>query len=108
MRDRPAGGADVPPAVLVLTGGLVHLVHQLAVLRDLPELAPAPRPAGDPSPPPAPPAIGLLVTGVLRHDPQALARVHGAIARWLPALRQLDPLAFGGVRLLAQEDEVAT
>jgi hypothetical protein len=112
MRDRPAGGADVPPAVLVLTGGLVHLVHQLAVLRDLPELAPAPAPAFAPapsSPPPQPPpAIGLLVTGVLRHDPQALARVHGAIERWLPALRQLDPLAFGGVRLLAQEDEVAT
>ena len=38
MSDRPAGGADAPPAVLVLTGGLVHLVHQLAVLRDLPEL----------------------------------------------------------------------
>jgi len=107
VSDRPGGGADAPPAVLVLTGGLVHLVHQLAVLRDLPDLAPAPPSASAPASSPTPPPIGLLVTGVLRRDPQALAAVHGAIARWLPALRQLDPQAFGGLRLLEQEGEVA-
>ena len=103
MNDRPAGGAGSPAAVLVLTGGLVHLVHQLAVLRDLPELAPAPGPSASP-----PPAIGLLVTGVLRRDPLALEAVHGAIERWLPALRQRDPAVFGGLRLLGQEEEVPT
>lgn len=102
MSDRPAGGAGPSPAVLVLTGGLVHLVHQLAVVRDLPELL-----AASPGrPPQGPPAIGLLVTGVLRRDPLALAAVHEAIERWLPALRQLDPAAFGGLRLLREEGEV--
>ncbi|MCS5691535.1 hypothetical protein NZK33_05995 [Cyanobium sp. FGCU-6] len=93
-------GPRQPPAVLVLTGGLVHLVHQLAVVRELPELAAAPAPAAEA----VPPSIGVLITGVLRRDPVALAGLHGAIERWLALLRQRDPTAFGGLHLLPHED----
>ena len=87
-----------PPAVLVLTGGLVHLVHQLAVVRELPELA---------SPPAAvPPPVGVLVTGVLRGDSDGLEALHEAIERWLPLLRRRDPVRFGGLHLLRHEWEV--
>jgi len=85
--------------VLVLTGGLIHLVHQLAVVRELPELAAASAPAGEA----VPPAIGVLITGVLRRDPVALAGLHGAIERWFALLRQSDPAAFGGLHLLPDE-----
>ncbi|MFN9870664.1 MAG: hypothetical protein ACK55E_04405 [Cyanobacteriota bacterium] len=91
------------PAVLVLTGGLVHLVHQLAVVRELPELAAASATTSLSEPP----AIGVLLTGVLRRDPVALAGLHGAIDRWLGLLRQQDPAAFGGLHLLPDEDAAA-
>ena len=90
--------AENPPAVLVLTGGLIHLVHQLAVVRALPELV-----NGDHT---APAAIGVLVTGVLRRDPAAVASLHARIEPWLERLRQLDPQGFRGLQLL-RDDEAA-
>ncbi|MFM7547930.1 MAG: hypothetical protein ACKO8I_03475 [Cyanobacteriota bacterium] len=98
-----SGPRQAPPAVLVLTGGLVHLVHQLAVVRELPEFTELLGSVDGPFA--APPAIGVLVTGVLRRDPTVLAAHHTAISRWLKELRRTDPPAFGGLRLLAEERE---
>ena len=92
--------------MLVLTGGLVHLVHQLAVVRNLPEIVAAIEPSTGPAAPPPP--IGVLITGVLRRDPGALAAHHAAIERWLELLRQGDPVAFAELRLLANEGEAAS
>ena len=96
-------GPRQAPAVLVLTGGLVHLVHQLAVVRELPELAAAPAHGAGA----VPPAMGVLITGVLRRDPVAMAGLHGAIEGWFPLLRQQDPAAFGGLHLLHDEAAAA-
>jgi hypothetical protein len=96
-------GVGPTAAVLVLTGGLVHLVHQLAVVRELPELVSRPG-ALDP-PAPAPP-VGVHVTGVLRRDAAGLDALHEAIERWLPWLRRRDPARFGGLHLLRQEREL--
>ncbi|MCS5698529.1 hypothetical protein NZK32_05660 [Cyanobium sp. FGCU-52] len=96
-------GPRQAPAVLVLTGGLIHLVHQLAVVRELPELTAAPS-DGEPA---LPPPIGVLITGVLRRDPVALTGLHGAIERWLDLLRLRDPEAFGGLHLLPDESAAA-
>jgi hypothetical protein len=96
-------GPRQAPAVLVLTGGLVHLVHQLAVVRELPELAAAPAHGVGA----VPPAIGVLITGVLRRDPVALAGLQGAIEGWFRLLRQRDPAGFGGLHLLHDEAAAA-
>jgi len=77
------------PRVLVPTGGLIHLVHQLAVVQTLPEFQAR-------SPGPAPP-IAVVITGVLTKDPVALASVQAPIERWLARLRQHDPRAFAGL-----------
>ncbi|MEB3304002.1 MAG: hypothetical protein VKK99_05345 [Cyanobacteriota bacterium] len=78
------------PQILVLTGGLIHLVHQLAVASTI-------GPKGD-----HPPAIHIVVTGVLRRKPDALAGIHREIGAWLAVLRQRLPNRYGGVQLVQQ------
>jgi hypothetical protein len=78
------------PRILVLTGGLIHLVHQLAVASTL-------RTGGD-----HPPAIHILVTGVLRRKPEALAGIHREIGAWLAVLQRQLPRGDGGVHLVEQ------
>ncbi len=80
------------PRVLVLSGGLIHLVNQLAVVASLPE---ARGQAVD---------VGLVLTGVLTWDPQGLAAQHRAIGRWLEVLRQRDPRRYGTVRLVSDPE----
>jgi hypothetical protein len=77
--------------VLVLTGGLIHLVHQLAVVRDLPAVE-----AGGAT-------IAVLITGVLTRDPPALAALQAEMARWFTRLAVEDPHGFGGLRLLPDD-----
>jgi len=83
------------PRVLVLSGGLIHLVHQLAVVSQLPELTTASEP----------PLIGVLITGVLRRDAAALADLHAAIELWLQRSRQLEPQTFAGLCLLREPEQ---
>ena len=82
-----------PPRVLVLSGGLIHLVHQLAVVRELPELERGAEAA----------PIAVLITGVLRRDGAGLARLEAVIGRWFAQLRRSDPRGFGGLRLVNDE-----
>ncbi len=72
------------PRVLVLSGGLIHLVHQLAVVREWTE----------------PAEVAVLITGVLRRDGAALARLEGMLEAWFTALRRDDPAGFAGLRLV--------
>ena len=91
----PAQAAPTPSdGILVLTGGLIHLVQQLAVANSL---------APDPS---QPVAITVLITGVLRKQPEALAAMHVEIERWLAALRHHRPQRFGQLRLARDPDEL--
>jgi hypothetical protein len=83
-----------PPRILVLTGGLIHLVHQLAVASTLGH-------AGEPSP-----EIHILVTGVLRRKPEALAEMHREIGAWLAQLRQEPPGSHGGIHLVETPSEL--
>lgn len=85
-----------PLRVLVLSGGLIHLVHQLAVVRTLPELE---RGAGA-----AP--IAVLITGVLRRNGDGLAQLEAVIGPWFEQLRRSDPGGFGGLRLVREEAEL--
>ncbi len=85
-----------PPRVLVLSGGLIHLVHQLAVVRALPELERGPGAA----------PIAVLITGVLRHNGEGLARLEAVIGRWFAQLRGSDPRGFGGLRLVREEADL--
>jgi len=103
-----SGPAPAPGRILVATGGLIHLVHQLAVIAALPELAARPavlerRSASDP-----PPSIGIGLTGVIRNDPAALAALETAIERWLGLLRREWPAIFAAIRLLPQGAEGTT
>jgi hypothetical protein len=82
------------PRILVLTGGLIHLVHQLAVASTLGT-------GGD-----HPPAIHILVTGVLRRKPEALAGIHREIGAWLSVLQRQLPRGYGGVHLVEQPAEL--
>jgi len=86
------------PRVLVPTGGLIHLVHQLAVVSQLPEFEAR-------SPGPAPP-IAIVITGVLTRDPVALASVQAPMERWLALLRQHDPQRFGGLRQIIDAESL--
>ena len=79
-----------PPRILVLTGGLIHLVHQLAVANTL-------FPEGE-----RPARIHILITGVLRRKPEALAGIHREIGAWLAVLRQALPRSHGGVQLVEE------
>jgi hypothetical protein len=80
--------------VLVLTGGLIHLVHQLAVLETLPEC----RPGGG-----EPPWIAVLITGVLTRDALALQGLQQAIERWFVLLRQRHPHRYSQLTLIREE-----
>jgi hypothetical protein len=82
---------------LVLTGGLIHLVHQLAVLTDLPENSER---RG------ASPRIAVLITGVLTRDAVALGGLHQAMEAWFALLRQRDPGQFGGLQLIRREADL--
>ena len=88
------------PRVLIATGGLIHLVHQLAVVAELPELKA--RPAG----PATATDIAVVVTGVLTKDPIALASVQTSIERWLACLRLHDPQHFGGLQLVSDAESL--
>jgi len=83
-----------PPRLLVLTGGLIHLVHQLAVVRDLPAVA-----GGGAT-------IAVLITGVLRRDPVALAVLQAEMASWFAQLAVEDPRGFGDLRLLPDDADL--
>lgn len=72
----------------MLTGGVIHLVHQLSLVSTL-------LPDQRQSTP-----IAILVTGVLRKQPAALEKLHGEIERWLAVLRQQMPETFGAVHLV--------
>ncbi|WP_094555974.1 hypothetical protein [Synechococcus sp. 1G10] len=80
------------PRVLVLSGGLIHLVNQLAVVLERPELRGG---AAE---------IALLLTGAITWDPLRLAEQHRAIERWLEQLRQLDPEAMAPVHLVREPE----
>ena len=75
----------------MLTGGLIHLVHQLAVVATLLPEAETP--------------IAILITGVLRKQPAALAALHADLERWLAVLRHRHPV-FAGIRLAAAPDGI--
>jgi len=79
----------------VLTGGLIHLVHQLAVVSTL-------RPGQADALP-----ITILVTGVLRKQPESLAAMHGEIERWVAVLRRRQPERFSALHLASDPDELA-
>lgn len=70
-------GPERPRRILVLSGGLIHLVHQLAVVRGLPGPVASP-----------PPGIAVLITGVLTRNPEALAALQDTIEPWFERLRQ--------------------
>ena len=84
---RPANPSA--PRVLVLTGGLIHLVHQLAVL-----------------PAQAPQRLAVLITGVLTRDPAALAAMQATMERWFADLRRADPARFGSLTLLRDDTDL--
>ncbi len=71
------------PRVLVLGGGLIHLVNQLAVALAEPTRE-----------------VAVAITGVLVHDPAALEDQHHAIDLWLATLKRAEPQRFGVVRLV--------
>ena len=102
-----SGPAPEPPRILVATGGLIHLVHQLAVIAALPEVtALAELQAGhDHNAAGAPPSIGIWLTGVIRNDPGGLAALETAIERWLVLLRSQGAACFGAIHLLPQGPE---
>ncbi|MEB3316748.1 MAG: hypothetical protein VKO39_01185 [Cyanobacteriota bacterium] len=84
----------LPPRILVLSGGMIHLVHQLAVAsRLLPE-------RGGSMP------IAILITGVLRKQPEGLAALHGDLERWLAVLRRRQPVRFGAIQLATHLDQL--
>jgi hypothetical protein len=83
--------------VLVMTGGLIHLVHQLAVLTTLPETQ---HNKGKPA------TIAVLVTGVLTKDAAALGGLQQTLERWFTLLRQRDPSHFERLHLVRQEADL--
>lgn len=78
----------VPPRVLVLTGGLIHLVNQLAVALTRPSFKAARI------------EVGVLFTGALTWDPELLTAQQRVVERWLALLRRQDPTGFGVVQLI--------
>lgn len=88
-------GPARPRRILVLSGGLIHLVHQLAVVRTLPELVDADT---------APPRIAVLITGVLTRNPASLAALQDTIEPWFQRLRQEADGRLAGLELVRQPD----
>lgn len=86
----------LPPQILVLSGGVIHLVHQLAVVGTLLPKGEETGTEGEERTP-----IAILITGVLRQQPAALAALHGDLERWLAVLRRRRP-EFRGIRLAAE------
>ena len=80
------------PRVLVLSGGLVHLVNQLAVVIGLGERE-GWRP-GD---------LAVLVTGGLRLDAAGLLQLHRHLEHWFEVLRRQWPGACAGLRLVPDQ-----
>ncbi len=114
-------GPDRSRRVLVLSGGLIHLVHQLAAVYSLPEVAAgsaaptalplvpirAPSAGGDGGqaqevPPPA--RIAVLITGVLNRNPAALAALQDTIDTWFQRLRQDSEGRLAGLELVRQPE----
>lgn len=98
-RQAPALGwiwplSERPVRVLVLTGGLIHLVNQLAVVFELSEA----QVAGT--------EVGLLLTGVITADAQGLQAQHQAIENWLAQLRREDPGRFDAVELISRAEDL--
>lgn len=86
---QPPGPAPAPQPglrVLVLTGGVIHLVHQLAAL--------GPEPAAE---------LAVLITGVLTRDPPALEAMQATLETWFGRLREQDPHRFGRLHLVRSE-----
>ncbi len=87
---------QAPARLLVLSGGLIHLVHQLAVaLTLLEEMAPG-RAA----------VVAVMITGVLRNQPDVLASLHQDLERWLSVLRDRQPTPFSTISLVAHPGEL--
>jgi hypothetical protein len=95
----------------VLTGGLIHLAHQLAVVRALLLTGAgwgdeagtgtvAGTFAGNA------PTIAILFTGVLRQQPAALAALQAEVERWLALLRRQRP-EFGAIQLVEAPEALA-
>jgi len=83
----PSLGTPPPrPRVLVLTGGVIHLVHQLAALQQE-----------------SPQELAVLITGVLTRDPPGLRALQSTLEHWFQRLRQLDPGRFGPLHLVESE-----
>lgn len=89
-----------PPRLLVLSGGVIHLVHQLAVVRLCLLAGEQGTFTGNA------PTITILITGVLRKQPKALAALHADLERWLAVLRHQHP-EFAGIRLAAAPEALA-
>ena len=90
-------GPARPRRILVLSGGLIHLVHQLAVVRALPAVAADP---GEPEPVRPPARIAVLITGVLNRNPTALAALQDTIDIWFERLRGDADGRLAGLRLV--------
>jgi len=89
--------------ILVLSGGLIHLVHQLAVVHSLavrPEPADRDRNGERPPGSPPPALIAVLITGVLTRNPAGLAALQNTIEPWFERLRQQGDGRLAGLRLV--------
>ncbi len=89
-------GGPSPPRILVLSGGLIHLVHQLAVARTLQEEGGTMGMA----------SLAIVITGVLRKQPAALAAMHQELECWLAVLRRSQPDVFEGITLIRDLEEL--
>ncbi len=87
-------GGPSPPRILVVSGGLIHLVHQLAVACTL----------LDEGGMRGPTSMAIVLTGVLRRQPAALAAMHLELESWLVLLRQRQPERFQGLTLIRELD----
>jgi len=98
-------GADRPHRILVLSGGLIHLVHQLAALCSLPP--PGLAATGDmdaAAPVSPPPLIAVLITGVLTRNPAALAALQNTIEPWFEHLRRQPDGRLARLQLVRQPE----
>lgn len=104
-----SAGPARPRRILVLSGGLIHLVHQLAVVCSLDERqAPTGRGVDTTGEGPAQSAsaavIAVLITGVLTRNPAALTALQDTIDVWFERLRQEADGRLAGLQLVRQPD----